>query len=106
NGLSGAVTTAIEDTGTVWGKVPANPLQVTAAFSNDPADRPFQDAGLDGLTNEREVEKFQDYLNELAAAYGVNSQIYQDALTDPSNDDFLNYRNTRYDQSQTGILGR
>lgn len=106
NGLSGAATTAIEDTGTVWGKVPANPLQVTAAFSNDPADRPFQDAGLDGLTNEREVEKFQDYLNELAATYGVNSQIYQDALNDPSNDDFLNYRNTRYDQSQTGILGR
>lgn len=106
NGLSGATTTAIEDTASVWGKVPGNPLQVTSAFSNDPADRPFQDAGFDGLTNQMEQEKFQDYLNTLAATFGVNSQIYQDALNDPSNDDFVNYRSTRYDQEQTGILGR
>ncbi|RYZ44454.1 MAG: cell surface protein SprA, partial [Sphingobacteriales bacterium] len=49
NGISGAVTKTLEDTATIWGKVPGNPIQVTQAFSNDPADRPLQDAGLDGL---------------------------------------------------------
>ena len=39
------------DTSTVWGQVPANPMQVTNAFSNDPADRPYQDVGYDGLTD-------------------------------------------------------
>ena len=46
NGISGAVIKANEDSSTVWGKVPVNPIQVTQAFSNDPADRPLQDAGL------------------------------------------------------------
>lgn len=106
NGISGANNKALEDTASVWGKVPANPLQVTSAFSNDPADRPFQDAGLDGLTNEMEREKFQAYLNALAVTFGTNSKIYQDALNDPSNDDYVNYRNSKYDQEGVGILGR
>ena len=49
----------MEDSATVWGKVPANPIQVTQAFSNDPADRPLQDAGFDGLDDEAEARKFQ-----------------------------------------------
>ena len=106
NGISGQVTTAIEDTATTWGKVPANPIQVTQAFSNDPADRPLQDAGFDGLINDEEREKFREYLNDLAARYGVNSPIYQAALNDPAGDDFLNYRNEIYDQQQAGILAR
>ncbi len=57
NGISGAVTKALEDTATKWGKVPANPIQVTQAFSNDPADRPLQDAGFDGLDDEAEAQE-------------------------------------------------
>ncbi len=63
----------MEDSATVWGKVPANPIQVTQAFSNDPADRPLQDAGFDGLDDEGERRKFQQYLNDLATTFGVNS---------------------------------
>src|SRR5690606_32019968 len=106
NGISGAVTKALEDSDTKWGKVPGNPLQVTQAFSNDPADRQLQDAGFDGLINDAEREKFAAYLQELANRFGTNSKVYQDALRDPSNDDFLNYRDGEYDQSRTGILGR
>ncbi len=40
---------------TVWGQVPRNPIQVTNAFSNDPADRATQDVGFDGLTDTGEV---------------------------------------------------
>jgi cell surface protein SprA len=32
-----------------WGRMPLNPIQVTTGFSNEPADRPFQDVGFDGL---------------------------------------------------------
>ncbi|RZS68914.1 cell surface protein SprA [Pseudobacter ginsenosidimutans] len=106
NGISGAVTKALEDPDTRWGKVPGNPIQVTQAFSNDPADRQLQDAGFDGLVNDAEREKFAAYLQELANRFGTSSKIYQDALKDPSNDDFLNYRDGQYDQSRSGILGR
>lgn len=102
NGLSGAVTTALEDNDTKWGKVPANPIQVTQAFSNDPADRPLQDAGFDGLVNDAEITKFQNYLAQLQAI-GVNA--YQNALQDPSGDDYVNYRDGRFG-SNVGILER
>ncbi len=106
NGISGAVTKALEDSATRWGKVPANPIQVTQAFSNDPADRPLQDAGFDGLDDEAERRKFQNYLNQLAANFGVNSDVYQRALQDPAGDNFTNYRDAAYDNTRTGILGR
>ncbi|HKH62309.1 MAG TPA: cell surface protein SprA [Flavitalea sp.] len=105
NGISGAVTKALEDPATVWGKVPGNPLQVTQAFSNDPADRPLQDAGFDGLDNDAENIKFQDYLDDLRTRFGANSAIYQQALKDPSKDDFKNYRDASF-TSRDGILQR
>lgn len=106
NGISGTNTKATEDSSGKWGKVPANPIQVTQAFSNDPADRPLQDAGFDGLSNEAEGRKFRPYINSLLNNFGSSSPIYQNALKDPSLDDFKNYRDATYDQSQVGILGR
>jgi len=107
NGLPTLKNPAIPvDTNTVWGRVPSNPIQVTNAFSNDPEDRPYQDVGYDGLTDSLEKTKQSAYLTSLAATYGANSPIYQKALADPSADNFKNYRDPSYDQSQTGILGR
>jgi cell surface protein SprA len=105
NGISGAVTKALEDTATVWGKVPANPIQVTQAFSNDPADRPLQDAGFDGLADEAEKTKYQNYLNSLLGQFGGTSGAYQKALNDPSTDNYKNYRDASFG-SQDGILQR
>ena len=106
NGLNTPNINAAIDTSSVWGRVPANPIQVTTAFSNDASDRPYQDVGLDGMTDPQEVSKFRNYLNTLAATYGVGSAVYQNALADPSSDNFVNYRDARYDAAQTGILGR
>ncbi len=94
------------DNNTVWGRVPSNPIQVTNAFSNDPEDRPFQDVGYDGLTDDLEKTKQATYLSDLAAIHGTNSPIYVQASVDPSNDNFRNYRDPLYDQAGTGILGR
>ena len=106
NGLNTPNINAAIDNSSVWGRVPANPIQVTTAFSNDANDRPFQDVGLDGMSDTAEQVKFQGYLNQLAATTGIGSVAYQNALADPSNDNFVNYRDARYDAAQTGILGR
>ena len=88
NGLPTPNIQAVVDSSSVWGKVPANPIQVTNAFSNDPADRPFQDVGFDGLTDDAERRKFQNYLAQLAIRYGTSSPVYQKAIGDPSTDNF------------------
>jgi cell surface protein SprA len=106
NGLNTPNINAQIDSSSVWGRIPANPIQVTTAFSNDAADRPFQDVGLDGMTDDSERGKFQRYLNILSATYGTGSAIYQKAAADPSNDNFTNYRDAAYDAAQVGILGR
>ncbi|MEO6000303.1 MAG: cell surface protein SprA, partial [Chitinophagaceae bacterium] len=106
NGLPTPNIKAGVDSSTKWGKVPSNPIQVTQAFSNDPTDRPYQDVGFDGLDDAAEGVKFQNYLAQLAANFGINSKAYKDALKDPSNDDFKNYRDADYDNQRAGILER
>lgn len=91
---------------TVWGVVPRNPIQVTNAFSNDPADRPYQDVGFDGLTDSSEQTQFRPYLNQIASEFGANSSIYQKALSDPSADNFKGYRDGLYDKVNAGVLQR
>lgn len=91
---------------TVWGRIPRNPIQVTNAFSNDPADRPFQDIGFDGLADADEKTKFQLYLTQLQANFGAGSPVYQRAVNDPSADNFRGYRDAQYDKTNSGILER
>ena len=90
---------------TVWAKVPRNPIQVTNAFSNDPADRPYQDIGFDGSTDTAEQRKFAPYLNQLGSVVGTNSPVYQNAQADPSGDNFRGYRDPSYGDV-AGILER
>ncbi len=105
NGLA-TPTIPAATTSSNWGTSPLNPIQVTQAFSNDPADRPYQDVGFDGLTDTAEVRVREQYLTDLANTFGAGSKAYQDALNDPSADNFRYYRDAVYDQLGTGILGR
>ncbi|WP_332736554.1 T9SS outer membrane translocon Sov/SprA [Flavihumibacter sp.] len=106
NGLPTPNIQAAVDSSSRWGNVPNNPIQVTTAFSNDPADRPFQDVGFDGLNDDSERRKFSAYLSQLAAVAGTGSPAYQSALTDPSSDNFRNYRDAEYDRTRADILTR
>lgn len=91
----------------IWGLVPRNPIQVTNAFSTDPADRPYQDVGFDGLTDSAERSfRRNDYLDILAANFGTNSKVYQDALADPSSDNYQYYRGATLDAEGADILAR
>ncbi len=106
NGLPTPNLPAQVDT-SIWGVVPRNPIQVTNAFSNDPRDRPYQDVGFDGLTDSAEaVFRRRDYLDVLAVNFGANSKVYQDALKDPSSDNYQYYRGANLDAENADILAR
>ena len=106
NGLPTPNLPAQVDT-SIWGVIPRNPIQVTNAFSNDPNDRPYQDVGFDGLTDSAEVTKRRnDYLNVLATNFGAGSKAYQDALADPSSDNYHYYRGSDLDAQNANILTR
>lgn len=100
NGLPTPGNQTPVDRNTVWGKVPSNPLQVTNAFSNDPADREFQDVGFDGMTDEEERTKYNAYINSLPAGERAKAQ------NDPTADNFKPYRDADYDAANAGILVR
>ncbi len=91
---------------TIWGRVPRNSLQVTNAFSNLPDDRVYQDIGFDGLSDTAEVTKRAAYLAQLQANFGTGSKAYQDALRDPSSDDYVHYRDASFGGPTDGILAR
>lgn len=106
NGLNSPNQPSAVDNTSTWGRTPVNPIQVTQAFSNDPADRPYQDVGLDGLDNAGEAVKRSDYINKVLTNFGPTSPLYVRAQQDPSNDDYRWYRDNSYDATNTGILGR
>lgn len=83
---------------TIWGRVPSVQAMVTE-FDNDDAARPFQDVGYDGLRNVDEQDYFDSiYIQQLAAMYGPGSEAYQQAIEDPSNDDYQYFRGNELDQ--------
>ncbi len=104
NGLPPTAQADKVDT-TVWGRIPIGQSLVNA-FDNDPASRPFQDVGLDGLSDKNEQTFFQGYLNQIANLYGITSDAYKKAETDPSNDDYHYFLGTDYDNQQVDILDR
>ena len=106
NGMNTPNIPSDVDSSSTWGKTPVNPIQITQAFSNDPGDRPYQDVGFDGLDDDAERRKRSYVLQRLANTFGTGSQIYQQFLKDPSNDNYVWYRDAIFDQAGTGILGR
>lgn len=106
NGLSTPTSPSAVDSSSTWGTTPVNPIQVTNAFSNDANDRTYQDVGFDGLSDEGERRKRSVYLNKISTVFGNSSPIYQSAIQDPSHDDYVWYRDSKFDAAGTGILGR
>lgn len=93
---------------TEWGRVPV--LQsLVDAFDNQPASRPYQDVGFDGLPDDAERNFFQEvYLNKINAKYGLNSAAFINANTDPSGDNFHYFRGSDFDNDEqySSILER
>ncbi len=104
NGLPTSEEVVAVDT-TIWGRVP-NIQAIVNSFDNDPTAREFQDVGLDGLSSEDERSFFSDFLNTIAQEYGTASEAYQQALDDPSADNFQYFRGTELDQNEVSIRDR
>ncbi len=97
---------------TVWGRIPLVQT-VTNGFDNNPLSRPYQDVGFDGLMDADEQLFFGagniygfDYIDSVKSAFGTSSSAYQNAVTDPSSDDFHYFRGTDYDNIKLSILER
>ena len=101
NGLP--TSSIVEDVDTTaWGRVPTN-FSIVEAFDNDPTSRAYQDVGLDGLKNTDEKLFFDSvYIQQL----DPSSIAYQNAIKDPSADDFHYFRGTDFDNQSTSILNR
>lgn len=97
NGLTDSTAGLRSDT-TVWSRIP-RVQAVTNAFDNDTDVRKRQDIGLDGFDDDAEHIQFKTYLDNLAAAVGVNSPIYQAAMEDPANDNFRYFRDSYFDNA-------
>ncbi len=91
---------------TVWGRVPTKQMVVNS-FDNQESSRQHQDVGYDGLPTFREQEFFQEtYLERLAAAFGAGSQAYQNAVADPSADNYHYFRGSDYDDADLKVVER
>lgn len=91
---------------TAWGYVPVS-SPINFAFDNDPSSRPNQDIGLDGLTDEEEEEFFDSvFLQQIAQQHGEGSEAYQQALNDPSGDNFQFYRGGNLNDQRANIIER
>lgn len=88
---------------THWAHVPTNPSLVNA-FDNNTASRPFQDIGLDGLSDAQEQVFFSSYLAN--AAKHLSPSAYANISADPSSDDYHYYRGDDYDAANVGVLNR
>lgn len=96
NGLPTSTEVKNVDT-TIWGRVPTLQALVNA-FDNDIAARPFQDVGYDGLADDDERSFFSNYIQAIATQYSDASIAYQNALNDPSSDNYHFFRGADYDE--------
>ena len=87
---------------TAWGIVPSiQPL--VNAFNSDEGDRPFQDVGLDGMSNAQEQAFFNAYLTQVST---VAPAGYSAIAADPSADDFHYFRGSDFDGANVKTLER
>ncbi|MDE6307722.1 MAG: cell surface protein SprA, partial [Bacteroidales bacterium] len=96
NGMPISATVVDVDT-TQWGRVPKI-QSLVQTFDNDPATRPFQDIGLNGLNDEDERTFYRQYLDSVRMLLGTASGAYQRIYDDPAQDDYVYFRSsTRWD---------
>jgi cell surface protein SprA len=106
NGLPGVSenTKNLAITETNLANVPSVP-PVINAFSQDNNDRPLQDVGYDGLTDEDERKRFADAVNDMNN--GPYTEAAKLAFTnDPSTDRYHFFRGDDYDKNKANTLVR
>ena len=88
---------------TAWGYVP-KVQPIVHSFDNN--NRVYQDVGFDGMNSERERRYFAPFLADLESITPRGSKAFEDVYSDPSTDDFVYSRDSRWDVIQADILTR
>lgn len=80
--------------------VPLNNQTPLGEFSNE--NRQFEDVGLDGVPSVVGIDQFKteqflfrDFVDTMRVQYGEESEKFQRILEDPSNDDYIFYRESK-----------
>lgn len=107
NGLPSSETLEnIDDESSVWGRMPTT-FALTNSFDVDAESRQYQDVGLDGLRDVDERAFFDTaYIQKIETIYGVNSEAYTLANTDPSSDNYTYFLGDALDGQSASILKR
>tara|TARA_B100001059_G_scaffold80133_2_gene78052 strand:- start:11297 stop:18442 length:7146 start_codon:yes stop_codon:yes gene_type:complete len=107
NGLpSSEILENIDDESSVWGRMPTT-FALTNSFDVDAESRQYQDVGLDGLRDVDERAFFDTaYIQKIETIYGVNSEAYTLANTDPSSDNYTYFLGDALDGQSASILKR
>ena len=107
NGLpSSDIVENVDDESSVWGRMPTT-FALTNSFDVDAESRQYQDVGLDGLRDVDERVFFDTaYIQKIESIYGVNSDAYNIALTDPSSDNYSYFLGDDLDDESASILKR
>jgi cell surface protein SprA len=98
NGLPGKPGGASANLPTIESVIGKSPslAPISNSFVNDPNDRPFQDAGYDGLVDSAERRKFLPFISALSAA--ASGPIVDETVNvDPSSDKYHFHRGSDYD---------
>ncbi len=107
NGLpSSDIVENVDDESSVWGRMPTT-FALTNSFDVDAESRQYQDVGLDGLRDVDERTFFDTaYVQKIELIYGVNSNAYSLASTDPSSDNYTYFLGDDLDNESASILKR
>ena len=107
NGLpSSDVVENVDDESSVWGRMPTT-FALTNSFDVNAESRQYQDVGLDGLRDVDERTFFDTaYVQKIESIYGVNSNAYSLASTDPSSDNYTYFLGDDLDNERASILKR
>lgn len=97
NGLPGNPSGSSGSLPTIESNIGRSPLisPISNSFVNDPADRPFQDVGYDGLPDTAETRKFSSFIAALSPYQG--NQFVDEVIADPSSDKYHFFRGNDYD---------
>ncbi len=107
NGLpSSELLENIDEESSVWGRMPTT-FALTNSFDIDAESRQFQDVGLDGLRDIDERIFFDtSYVQKIENIYGIDSDAYNLAISDPSSDNYQYFLGDDLDDEGASILKR
>ena len=109
NGLpTSEILENIDDNVSVFGRMPTT-FALTNSFDVSPESRTFQDVGLDGLRDIDERIFFDStYIKKVEVAFpsGTASKAYENAINDPSGDNYHYFLGSDYDALELSILER